>query len=85
MGSGKKDLSDPFGYNHCSETLGDGGIVSNWCVNTPPNDVDVFFCFEIVLKTGNLLVAPYSEYQNELHDTIKELHDGGIGYRKIAL
>jgi hypothetical protein len=45
----------------------------------------VFFCFEIVLKTGNLLVAPYSEYQNELHDTIKELHDGRIGYRKIAL
>jgi len=39
----------------------------------------------MVLKTGNLLVAPYSEYQNELHDTIKELHDGGVGYRKIAL
>ena len=39
----------------------------------------------MVLKTRNLLVAPYSEYQNELHDTIKELHDGGIGYRKIAL
>ena len=38
----------------------------------------------MVLKTGNLLVAPYSEYQNELHDTIKELHDGGMEYRKIA-
>ena len=38
----------------------------------------------MLLKTGNLLVAPYSEYQNELHDTIEELHDGGLGYRKIA-
>ena len=38
----------------------------------------------MVLKTQNLLVAPYSEYQQFLHDTIKELHDGGMGYRKIA-
>ena len=38
----------------------------------------------MVLKTRNLLVAPYSDYQQFLHDTIKELHDGGMGYRKIA-
>ena len=38
----------------------------------------------MVLKTGNLLVAPYSEYQEFLHDTILDLHDGGMGYRKIA-
>ena len=38
----------------------------------------------MVLRTRNLLVAPYSEYQQFLHDTIKDLHDGGMGYRKIA-
>ena len=38
----------------------------------------------MVLKTGNLFVAPYSEYQEFLHDTISDLHDGGMGYRKIA-
>jgi len=38
----------------------------------------------MVLKTGNLLVAPYSEYHEFLHDTILDLHDGGMGYRKIA-
>ena len=39
----------------------------------------------MVLKTQNLLVAPYTEYQQFLHDTIKDLHDGGMGYRKIAV
>ena len=29
-------------------------------------------------------MVPYSNYQQFLHDKIKELHDGGMGYRKIA-
>ncbi len=49
------------------------------------DDVDVFFCFDMVLKTRNLLVAPYTEYQQFLHDTIKDLHNEGLGYRKIAV
>ena len=47
--------------------------------------MDVFFCFEMVLKTRNLLVAPYSDYQQFLHDTIQDLQDNGMGYRKIAV
>ena len=27
---------------------------------------------------------PPSDYQNLLHDKIKELHDSGLGYRRIA-
>ena len=27
---------------------------------------------------------PPSDYQNFLHDKIKELHDSGLGYRRIA-
>ena len=38
----------------------------------------------MVLRTGNLLVGNYSDYQHFLHDTIKDLHDGGMGYRKIS-
>jgi hypothetical protein len=38
----------------------------------------------MVLTTRNLIVAPYSDYQTELHDIIQNLHDEGLGYRKIA-
>ena len=38
----------------------------------------------MVLKTQNLFVAPYSDYQQFLHDTIQDLQDGGMGYREIA-
>jgi hypothetical protein len=38
----------------------------------------------MVLTTRNLLVYPYSDYQTELHDIIQNLHDEGLGYRKIA-
>jgi hypothetical protein len=39
----------------------------------------------MVLTTRNLIVAPYSDYQTELHDIIQNLHDEGMGYRKIAV
>ena len=38
----------------------------------------------MVLTTRNLIVAPYSDYQIELHDIIQNLHNEGLGYRKIA-
>ena len=38
----------------------------------------------MVLTTRNLIVSPYSEYQSELHDIIQNLHDEGLGYRRIA-
>ena len=39
----------------------------------------------MVLIVPNIRMTPYSEYQEFLHDQIKELHDGGMGYRRIAL
>lgn len=74
------DSGEPARWN----TFRDCGVVSNGCVIPPDDDVDIYFCFDMVLKTQNLLVAPYTEYQQFLHDTIKDLHDGGMGYRKIA-
>ena len=44
----------------------------------------MFFCFEMVLTSRNLQIAPYSDYQTDLHDLIQKLHDEGMGYRKIA-
>ena len=44
----------------------------------------MFFCFEVVLTTRNLIIAPHSNYQSELYDIIQNLHDEGLGYRKIA-
>ena len=38
----------------------------------------------MVLTTRNLIVAPYSDYQTELHDIIQNLHDEGLGYKRIA-
>ena len=38
----------------------------------------------MVLTVPNSRKTPYSKYQEFLHDKIKELHDRGMGYRKIA-
>ena len=38
----------------------------------------------MVLKTGNLLVGRYSEYQQFLYDTISELHNEGLNFQQIA-
>jgi hypothetical protein len=51
---------------------------------SPSDDVDVFFCFEMVLTVPNIQMTPYSEYQEFLHDKIKELHDNKMGYHRIA-
>ena len=47
-------------------------------------NIETYLCFTATLRTSKLKVFPYSKYQQFLHDTIKELHDGGMGYRKIA-
>ena len=40
-------------------------------------------CFTVSLKIISPLFPP-SPYQDILHDKIKELHDSGMGYRRIA-
>ena len=47
-----------------------------------------FLRFQINQRFNNLII-PYnpnswSEEQQEIHDLIKSLHNGGMGYRKIA-
>ena len=47
-------------------------------------EIESFLCFKLTIKCANLKVPPLSDYQHFLHDKIKELHDGGMGYRRIA-
>ena len=45
-----------------------------------------YLCFTISIRTNRLGIfqEKYTSQQDELHDLIKSLHDGGMGYRKIA-
>jgi hypothetical protein len=38
----------------------------------------------MILTVPNIQMTPYSEYQEFLHDKIKELHDSEMGYHRIA-
>ena len=63
-------------------TKRDRGVVSNGWVP----DVEYYLCFTATLRSARLSnPAPYSDYQIELHDIIQNLHDEGLGYRKIAV
>ena len=48
-----------------------------------PN-VLTYLTFEVNLRSPNLWVAPYSEYQTELHHTISEMRDKGRTFDQIA-
>ena len=43
-----------------------------------------YLYIDITVRCFNLNIKQLSYYQDELHDKIKELHDSGLGYRKIA-
>ena len=44
-----------------------------------------YLCFNIIIGSNNLIPeVEYTDHQQRNHDLIKSLHDGGMGYRKIA-
>ena len=43
-----------------------------------------FIEFTVTVSSSNLNNYFYSEHQQYLYDTIKELHQKGLGYRKIS-
>jgi hypothetical protein len=51
---------------------------------THPNTTDVFFTFTVTCRFSNLWVAPYSEYQQFLYDTICKYREKGWNYVEIA-
>ena len=55
--------------------------------NSSPKFTD-YLCFVVSVQTNKLMSehghVGYSDSQQESHDIIKSLHDGGLGYRRIA-
>ena len=48
------------------------------------SSTDVFFTFTVERRFTNLWVAPYSQYQQFLYDTINDLREKRWNYRQIA-
>ena len=46
--------------------------------------LNYFIEFTVTVSSSNLNNYFYSEHQQYLYDTIKELHRKGLGYRKIS-
>ena len=43
-----------------------------------------YLCFDVEVTSNQLWHTHYSPYQSFLHNKIKQLKAGGLGYRKIA-
>ena len=48
-----------------------------------PNTI-VYLTFTLTLETPNLIIPPYSEYQQFLYETISDLRDKGLTFDQIA-
>jgi len=48
------------------------------------DSLNYFIEFTVTVSSSNLNNYFYSEHQQYLYDTIKELHGKGLGYRKIS-
>ena len=48
------------------------------------SDIITYFTFDVDLRTSNLWVAPYSNHQQFLYDTVSDLRDKGWTLEKIA-
>ena len=51
---------------------------------THQSNIDVYFTFTLSVRISNLWVAPYSQYQQFLFDTIKGFRKKGWNYQQIA-
>ena len=68
-------------YKHSSEPFGNGGVIRR-------GEYGYFLRFQITQRFDNLIIPcnpnSWSKEQQVIHDLIKSLHNGGMGYRKIA-
>ena len=49
-----------------------------------PKNTEVFLTFVLSVRASHLWVAPYSQYQQFLYDTITDLREKGLNYQQIA-
>ena len=63
--------------------VGDGGVVQKSVFSD--RGFSQCLCFNVIVGSNDLCAEQqYTEEQQRNHDLIKSLHDGGMGYRKIA-
>ena len=48
------------------------------------DNIDAYLIFHLKLRASNLLVAPYTEYQQFLYETISKYLEEGWNYQQIA-
>lgn len=51
---------------------------------TTPNYIETYLTFDLTVRASHLWVAPYTEYQNYLCETILEFRDKGWNFQQIA-
>ena len=51
---------------------------------TTPNYIETYLTFDLTVRASHLWVAPYTEYQNYLYETILEFRDKGWNFQQIA-
>ena len=66
--------------NHKLKTIGNRGVSTKGRALL----IISYLCVNVTVRCINLNIVRLTDYQNVLHDKIKELHDSGLGYRKIA-
>ena len=66
--------------NHKLKTVSHRGISTKGCTFVTKH----YLCVNVTVRCINLNIVRLTDYQDELHDKIKELHDSGLGYRRIA-
>ena len=59
-----------------------GSFQRGYFENTP--NTIVYLTFTLTLVTSNLIIPPYSEYQQFLYETISDLRDRGLNFKQIA-
>ena len=52
--------------------------------NQSNTDTEIFLTFRLSVRAGHLWVAPYSQYQQFLYNTISDFREKGWNYKKIA-
>ena len=66
--------------NHQLRTVSHSGVSSKGRAFL----IKSYLCVKVTVRCFDLNIKQLSDYQDELHDKIKELHDSGLGYRRIA-
>ena len=79
----KNEVINEFNLFHHSNLLRHCGI-DLFGGKSSTDNIDAYLIFHLKLRASNLLVAPYTEYQQFLYETISKYLEEGWNYQQIA-